>query len=95
MTFYSSYRGAGTGRPLSLEEKGSLIALGTLLAPHAVLALGGAVRGLTLTRYGLKAAIPFFLSPGGGGPGVSPTSTEISLDWTDPRLRGYGLGHGY
>ena len=96
---YDSYRGASTGRPLSLEEKGAFIAATTLIAgPAMILGRAGLFGSTKLAHLVWKArfaTVPYALSPGGGGPGVSPTSTEIPLDWSDPRLRGYTLGHGY
>ena len=101
MTVYDSYRGVGisNARPLSTEEKGALIAAMTLAAgPGMILGRVGVFGSTKLAHLlwkGRFASVPFALSPGGGGPGVSPTSTEILLDWSDPRLRGYGPGHGY
>ena len=94
MTVYESYRGLGYGRPLSLEEKGVFLAASTLVA--GPLMIMGRTGALAHTIWKARiASVPYVLSPGGGGPGVSPTSTEILLDWTDPRLRGYGPRHGY
>jgi len=99
MTVYGSYRGRGYGRPLSIEEKGAIIAATTLAAgPAMILGRVGLLGSTKLAHFVWKArfaSVPFALSPGGGGPGVSPTSTVIPLDWTDPRLRGYVPGHGY
>jgi len=99
MTVYDSYRGLGYGRPLSTGEKGAFIAATTLMAgPAMLLGRAGLFGSTKLAHFVWKArfvSVPYALSPGGGGPGVSPTSTEILLDWSDPRLRGYGLGHGY
>ena len=99
VTFYGSYRGAGNYRPFSLEEKAAFIAATTLISGPAMLlgraGLFGSTKLAHLVWKGRFASVPYALSPGGGGPGVSPTSTEILLDWSDPRLRGYGPGHGY
>ncbi len=98
---YDQYRGVGIShaRPLTLEEKGALLALGTLMAPHAIMALGGGWKTLGLVRKALTwGVIPFALSPGGGGPRTYPTSTTILLDaegWSNPLLRGYRPTHGY
>ena len=93
---YDQYRGVGIShaRPLSTTEKGVLFAASSLAFPF--LATGG--------RFGLAAwklrpvTIPLLLSPGGGGPGYTPTSTDILLDpegWSNPLLRGYRPSHGY
>jgi len=79
-----------------LEQKGALIATGVILAPHAVMALGGGWKALGLVRKGITiGVIPTFLSPRGGGPGHSLTSTDTPVDWSDPRYRGYRPSHGY
>ena len=94
MTVYDTYRGIHFGRPLSTEEKGVLIAASTLATgPWMIMGRAG-VLAHTIWKARI-ASVPFVLSPGGGGPGVYPTSTDILLDWDDPRLRGYGPGHGY
>jgi len=79
---------------LTLEQKGALIAAGVILAPHAVMGLGGGWKALGLVRKGITiGVIPFAL--GGGGPEDSLTSTDTPIDWTDPRFRGYRPSHGY
>ena len=99
VSMYGSYRGAGHHRPLSLEEKAAFIAATTLIAGPAMLlgraGLFGSTKLAHLVWKARFATVPYALSPGGGGPGVSPTSTEILLDWYDPRFRGYAPGHGY
>ncbi len=78
-----------------MEQKGALIATGVILAPHAVMALGGGWKALGLVRKGITiGVIPSFLSPGGGGPRTYPISTNLD-SWSDPRYRGYRPSHGY
>jgi len=78
--------GVRSSKPLTLEQKGLLIAGGVILAPHVVLALGGRHIALSAVRKGITmGVIPLSLSPGGGGPRDYPTSTE-TLTERDYRL---------
>lgn len=75
--------GIDSHRPLTTTEKGLLIAGATLVAPHAVLAVGRGWKTLGLVRKGITmGVIPISFGetprfPGGGGPGSgTPTSTD-------------------
>ena len=91
ITVYDSYRGVASSRPLSTQEKGAIIAATTLIAGPAMLLGRAGIFGSTKLAHILWKArfvsVPFI---GRGGPDVYPTSTEFLLDWSDPRLRGYG-----
>ena len=98
---YDEYGGVGIShaRPLTVTEKGFLLAGTTLLAPLAgplfgIGAAGG--RGFHFLWKTRPVFIYAGLSPGGGGPGSYPTSATILLDdWSNPLLRGYRPSHGY
>ena len=99
---YDQYGGVGIShaRPLTTTEKGFLIAGTTLVSGPAMLLGRAGVFGSTKLAHlmwkGRFSTVPFVLSPGGGGPGHSPTSTTILLDdWSNPLLRGYRPTHGY
>ena len=98
MSVYDEYSGVSspiwTAPPLSLEQKGVIIAATTLAFP--LLARGGSL-GLAIWKT-RPAFIYAGLSPRGGGPGHTLTSTAILLDsegWSNPLLRGYRPSHGY
>ena len=99
---YDQYGGVGisNARPLSATEKGFIIAGTTLVSGPAMLlgraGMFGSTKLAHLVWKGRFATVPFALSPRGGGPGLTPTSTIIFLDdWSNPLLRGYRPSHGY
>jgi len=99
VSVYDQYRGVGIShaRPLTTTEKGVGIALTTVVAGPLAIYWGGS--RVALAAWKLRPlTIPPLLSPGGGGPGYTPTSTDILLDpegWSTPLLRGYRPSHGY
>ncbi len=89
---YESYRGVSSHRPFTINEKGVMIAASTLAFP--LLARGGRL-GLALWKL-RPAFIYAGLSPGGGGPGQSLTSTNPppSLEATGASLTQLGKTEG-
>ena len=96
---YDDYSGVGIShaRPPTTAEVGLFIAGTTLIAGPLAIYWGGS--RLALASWKLRPLMfPAALSPGGGGPGHTPTSTTILLDaegWSNPLLRGYRPSHGY
>ena len=94
---YDQYGGVGIShaRPPTTTEAGLLIAGTTLIGGPLAIYWGGS--RIALAAWKLRPlTIPPLLSPGGGGPGHSLTSTTILLDdWSNPLLRGYRPSHGY
>ncbi len=74
--------GIDSHRPLTTNEKGLLIAGSTLAGGPLAIATRGSKLALWLWKI-RPATIPFLFpstdSPGGGGPGHSPTSTDTPL----------------
>ena len=86
-------------KPLTTEQKGVIIAASTLAAGPAMLlgraGLFGSTKLAHLVWKARFATVPYALSPGGGGPGLTPTSTEgFSYDYRhagDVWAAAYGL----
>lgn len=76
---YESYRGVSSHRPITQEEKAILLAASSLYLPVSI--LRGAAIGTAalwkLTRLTGILGLGSPDSPGGGGPGHSPISTDI------------------
>jgi hypothetical protein len=75
---YESYRGVSNHRPLTTTEKGLIVAGSTLVGGPASIIWGGGRLALALWKL-RPFTIPFLFpspSPGGGGPGQFPISTD-------------------
>ena len=95
---YESYRGVSNHRPLTRNERIALFGLSTLYFPISIYRGAGLAKAVSwkLGRLGGIIRLGFSDSPGGGGPGLSPISTNPppSVEATGASLAQHGKTEG-